>query len=352
MIKSNKRIEIVRSTGYGLSSMSQYLCDAIFRVLNKHYAHVGVTIVNNYSDFELIAKKEPDLVFLGMKFVLKNPGFDLRDSEKLWISDYLDQLGIAYTGSARKAQEYGVDKSLAKQRILDSGFETAKFYVSSRSSTQAGALLDFPLFVKPAGRGGGAGIDNDSVVYNSRQLEAKVRSVNANFQSDALVEAYLSGREFSVAVLKDEHSPGFRIMPIELTAQPNEQGERILSGQVKSANTEQAWEIVDMAVKSKVSKLAMDCFTALGARDYGRIDIRMDEAGIPHFLEANLLPNLGEGYGSFPKACVINLGLDYEDMILSITRLGLKRNQLIDDSKAEPIADLAVLPVLPILAPA
>jgi len=67
----------------------------------------------------------------------------------------------------------------------------------------------------------------------------------------------------------------------------------------------------------------------LGARDYGRIDIRLDATGTPHFLEANLIPSLISGYGSFPKACVMNIGLEYEPMIMRIANLGLSRN--IDD---------------------
>lgn len=99
----------------------------------------------------------------------------------------------------------------------------------------------------------------------------------------------------------------------------------MLSQAVKSADREQAVAVLDKAIYSKVTALALAVFTALGARDYGRIDIRMDEHGTPHFLEANLIPSLISNYGSFPKACVINLGLDYESMILRIVRLGFGR---------------------------
>ena len=115
-------------------------------------------------------------------------------------------------------------------------------------------------------------------------------------------------------------------MPIELIAPLNDKDTRILSGKVKSSNTEQAIAVTDAAVKSVVSELALDVFTALGARDFGRIDIRMDDQGVPHFLEANLIPSLISGYGSFPKACLLNLGLDYEPMIMNIAQLGLARS--------------------------
>jgi D-alanine-D-alanine ligase len=107
---------------------------------------------------------------------------------------------------------------------------------------------------------------------------------------------------------------------------------------VKSSNTEQAIEVIDKNIKTKVTTLATEVFYALGARDYGRIDIRLDAHGTPHFLEANLIPSLISGYGSFPKACMLNIDLDYESMILSIARLGLAHNMDANEEIIEPIA--------------
>jgi len=337
MTKVNKHIEIVRSTGYGLSSMSQASCDAIFDVLCKHYTSVGITIVNDLSDFKAVINRRPDLVFLGMKFVPVDHALGLADPAKAWIADYLDKRGIAYTGSDRMAHEFGVNKPLSKQRVLDAGLNTSKFYVARQNHPQVrdDMPLAFPLFIKPTSRGGGAGIDDNSVANNFVEMESKILSIATRLKSDSLVEEYLPGREFSVGVLKDEYSGEFSVMPIELIAQPNKQGIRLLSAQIKSSNTERALEVTDEIIKTKVTALAINAFHALGARDYGRIDIRMDSAGTPHFLEANLMPNLFSGYGSFPKACVLNMGLDYESMVLRIAGLGLARSTDMIDEEFE-----------------
>lgn len=328
MTKVNKYIEIVSSTGSGLSSMSRKSRDAVFAVLAKHYVRVGVTIVNNLSDLEALVARKPDLVFLGMKFVPADHALDLLDPGKIWITDYLEEHGIAYTGSNQMAHELERNKPLAKQRVLDSGLNTSKFYVARQNQPQSkeNATLTFPLFVKPTSRGGGQGIDNDSVANNFSELKSKVLSIATDLQSDSLVEEYLPGREFSVAILKDEHSSQFSVMPIELIAPPNKHGLRILSNQVKSSDTERFIEVTDEIIKAKVAALAINVFHALGARDYGRIDIRLDKIGTPQFLEANLIPSLIDGYGNFPKACLLNIGMDFEPMILSIVRLGLARN--------------------------
>lgn len=115
-------------------------------------------------------------------------------------------------------------------------------------------------------------------------------------------------------------------MPIELVAPKNINGARILSSRIKSANTEVVKELADPELKSKIVSFARDVFRALDARDYGRIDIRLDKNGEPNFLEANLIPSLIDGYGSFPKACAINENIGYEQMIMQI--VGLARSRI------------------------
>jgi D-alanine-D-alanine ligase len=328
MIKRNKHIEIACSTENELSSMSQKSRDAILDVLSQHYTKVCITIINNVLDLEALVARKPDIVFLGLKFIPLDPSLGFQDSNKIWISEYLDEYGIAYTGSNRMAHELELDKTLAKRRVQSSGLATSPFFVIKRGQplAQEDVFLAYPLFVKPTDRGGGLGIDSDSVVNNFEELCAKATSLATELRSDSLVEKYLPGREFSVAILKDEHSTAFSVMPIELVAPLDERGARILSKQVKSSDTEHFMEIIDEDIKTAVAALAMDVFYALGAQDYGRVDIRLDAAGAPQFLEANLIPSLIKGYGNFPKACMLHMQLDYDAMILHIVRLALTRS--------------------------
>lgn len=343
MAKNNKHVEIVRSTAKGLSSMSEESCASILMVLSKYFAEVGVTIINNLTELEALVAARPDLVFLGMEFIPSDPALGLADSNKIWLSDVFDHHEILYTGSTQIAHDLERNKPLAKQKVLDANLKTAAFCVIKQNqSLNVGDLnLEFPLFIKPTNRGGGLGIDSDSVVHNFEQLSSKVHSIATELQSDALVEEYLPGREFSVAILKDEYSTGFLVMPIELIAPADNRGSRILSSEIKSSNTEQALEVTDPAVKSKLTALALGVFDALAARDYGRIDIRLDANGTPYFLEANLIPSLISGYGSFPKACMLNIGLEYEPMIMKIAKLGMahKANDIADDPESDALIE-------------
>jgi D-alanine-D-alanine ligase len=189
------------------------------------------------------------------------------------------------------------------------------------------------MFVKPANRGGGLGIDSDSVVKNFMELKSKVNYISKKFNSDSLIEKYLPGREFSVAILKNKNNIGYTGMPLELIAPENEKGQRLLGSNVKSADAEHVKEVTDAKIRESIIKLAIDAFRSIGGRDYGRIDIRMDEHGVPHFLEANLIPSLIDNYGSFPKACALNQQISYEDMLLRITNLGMSRPYLASESQ-------------------
>ncbi len=327
MKKIQKHIEIVRSTISELSSLGRTSAEGIQTLLAQHYATVGITTVNNASDLQRLVLLQPDLVFVGMRFVPTDDTLGLRDPHKLWLADFLDEHQIAYTGSGHAAHELELDKSLAKQRAQSAGLQTSPFRVALQGqlAPESDLALTFPVFIKPTDRGGGAGVDTYSLAHTYADAVAKVQSLMDRMQADSLVEEYLPGREFSVAILKDEHVATYSLMPLELIAPADEHGIRILSSKIKSADTERFAPLTDEVLRKAVTALAIDVFHALGARDYGRIDIRLDVAGNPHFLEANLIPSLLNHYGNFPKACLLNADMDYETMLLHIVRLGFAK---------------------------
>jgi D-alanine-D-alanine ligase len=317
----------------------------MFAVLKNHYTEVRITTIDTLADLEALVARNPDLVFLGMKFIPVHPDLGFQDPEKIWVADYLDNHDIAYTGSGPLAHELELNKHMAKQYVMNAGLSTSLFYVAKQDHPLVcdDIKLTFPVFIKPTNRGGGLGIDSNSVAANFQELETKVKSIATNLHSDSLIEEYLPGREFSVTILKFKNSTEFSVIPLELVASADANGMRMLSGSVKSSNEEVILEVTDIAIRSAVCELAINAFIAIGARDYGRIDIRLDEHGIPHFLEANLIPSLIAGYGTFPKACLIGLGLDYEAMVLRIVELGMIRNTNIREDILEPIIPTTLL---------
>ena len=323
MTKLPLRIEVVRSNSKTLSSMSEASAKAIVSTLQRHYTDVVLINVDNAIDINALIARAPDLVFAGIHFVENEAPL----AGKVWLSDILDIHNIRYTGSIKGAHRLGLNKHLAKERIAESGLKTSPFSIVRREGESIMNKKDYsyPLFVKPSNKGGGQGIDEHSIVHNFEELESKTSMIHKVQKTDALIEQYLPGREFSVAVITDQKSGHLVAMPIELVATKDTNGDRMLSHRVKVSNAEDVVEVTNLIDRSKLTDFAIAIFEALGARDYGRIDIRYDQEETPHFLEANLIPSLIDGYGSFPKAYALNLGLTYDDMLLQIVSLAMQR---------------------------
>jgi D-alanine-D-alanine ligase len=324
MSKIDKYIEIVGSSNPRINAMAADSRLTILTTLSKIYTNVGITIVNNLADLEGLVAKKPDLVVLGMKLVLLDPEKSYDDSRKMWLSDYLEEHGIDYTGSDTAALTLEFDKHVAKQRVIDSGLQSSTYFISSVSQPTFTHNLRFPLFVKPTNRGDSKGIDERSVVYSDTDLEAKISSIHNDHSSDALIEEYLPGREFSVAVIKQPNSDSLLAMPVEITTPADAQGHSFLSEAVKEADSEQVLAVNDAELKEALNVLAIGVFKALGSRDYGRIDMRLDSLGAPSFIEANLMPGLSD-HGYLARCFDLNERIAYEDMIISIVSLGFDR---------------------------
>ena len=321
-MKTSTYIEVVRSDRKELSSLSIESAMAIVKSLSRQHENVSLTTINTTNDLDALIERKPDLVFIGMAYITDS----VESTQKVWLSEKLERAGIPFTGSPRSAHELGINKDRAKQRVSDRGLATANFcVVNTDQSYSQHKGLEFPLFVKPISGGGGQGVDEYSIVRTIKQLDDKISSIRDKHNADVIVENYLEGREFSVAIIKDRAFDTLIAMPLELIAPKDINGERMLGHEIKSSNQERAIGVNDPNERNLITKLALDVFHALGARDYGRIDIRCDSKGIPHFLEANLIPSLIEGYGSFPKAYKLNRDVGYDEMIKTIVSLGMSR---------------------------
>lgn len=323
MPKLPLRIEIVRSHFKHISSMSEVSANDIAATLAKHYSEVIVTHVDTVDHLKALVARQPDLVFAGIYHVTNE-----ETGEKIWLADELEKNAIRYTGSGKYANRLSLNKHLAKQRMVESGINTAAFTLARLED--AGEVnvekLSFPLFVKPNNKSGGQGVDEFSVVHTNEALQAKVRSIQAISETDALIEEYLSGREFSVGIIGDEN--GFIAMPLELIAEKDSNGDRIRSRAVKVSDAEDMRVITNLSERLNIGNFAVSAFQALGGRGYGRIDIRLDAFGVPYFLEANHIPSLIKSDSSFLRAYEATTGKEYESMIMHIVRLALERSPM------------------------
>lgn len=331
MKKIDKHIEIVHTANAQINTMGYKSCKLIQSALLKLYTSVEISQVNELFELEQIVSRRPDLVFLGLKRLPREGGFGDESMRSIWLSEYLDQHGIVYTGSSRGAIQLAINKYNAKSLISLAGLPTADYFKAAPGEylTASQLPLQFPLFVKPISSGGSKGIDADSVVRNFEEFQYKIAAIFERFGTSSLVEQYLEGREFSIALLGGPDGGKLTAMPIEIIPEANVCGDKILGRDVKKADTELVLPVVNSKLRDQLCDLAKNIFETLGARDFGRVDVRMDAHNNPYFLEANLIPGLSGGY--FTRACKFNQNMDYEDMIIRISKLALTRTADIQD---------------------
>jgi len=321
-IKINKTIEIVIVPNPGEANSHQDNVGIILeekkvlRILSKRYKNVSITEINSEEDLEKLVKRKPDLVFSGVKYFFFN-------NKNIWLNDYLEMFEIPYIASSKTALDNESNKNRAKKLMQKAKIKTADFFITNPGEYLDETLIPikFPLFIKPVTGGDSRGVDKNSIVFNFESFEAKVLDIKIKQNSPSLVETYLSGKEYSVGIFEDSIDGSLKAMPIEIIVEKNVDGHCILDFDVKKNDEEKVILVTDIKIFNKLSKLAKDSFKVLGGKSLGRIDIKMNHRGVPHFIEANLMPGLRKGY--FYRSCVLNLDMSYEDMIFSIANTGL-----------------------------
>jgi D-alanine-D-alanine ligase len=293
--------------------------DKILKILLKRYKRVSIVIIKNKKDLQKLVKRKPDLVFSGVKYFQFN-------KEKIWLNDYLEIYKIPYIASSKSALDNESDKDKAKKIVRLAKIKTADFFTTNPDEHLdiKSIPISFPLFIKPIKGGDSRGIDSSSIVHNFNSFKKKVLDIKKNHNLTSIAETYLTGKEYSVGIFEDSISGILRALPVEIIIKKNINGHSILDFNVKKNDEEKVIAVKDIKIFNEISKLAKDSFKAIGGKSLGRIDIKMNDQGTPYFMEANLMPGLRKGY--FYRACVLNLGMTYEDMIFTIANTGLSSN--------------------------
>ena len=321
-IKISKSIEIVIVHNPGEKNFHQDNVgiileeNKILKILSKRYTDVSITKIDNKKDLDRLLKRKPDLVFSGVKY------FNFND-KKVWLNDCLEAYDIPYIASSRTALDNESDKNLAKKLILKAKIKTADFFVTEpdQHQNESSIPISFPLFIKPVKGGDSRGIDSNSIAYNFSSFKKKVLEIKTKHNLSSLVETYLPGKEYSVGIFQDSINGTLIAMPIEIIIKKNINGHCILDFDVKKDDEEKVIAVTNKKILKKLSKLAKKAFKTLGGKSLGRIDIKMNHQGVPHFMEANLMPGLRKGY--FYRSCLLNLDMNYDDMIFNIANTGL-----------------------------
>lgn len=239
-----------------------------------------------------LAKCECDLIF---NLTESYAGDDRKDMN---IAAHLDLLGRTYTGSGPNGLYLAQDKSLAKKMFAFHHIRTPYFATSYRGRLDDHSHdIRFPLIVKPTSEDGSIGIDCDSVVGSVKELMQRIEYIQDEFDSPALIEEYIEGREIYAAVLGNDNAEVLPAIELDLSRLPK--GTPRIAGQDVKFNSEtDAYKLtksapaedLDEEMVEKISETALSAFHALKLRDYGRIDMRLTKAGELYVIEVNPNP--------------------------------------------------------------
>ena len=225
----------------------------------------------------------------------------------------LDVFDIPYTFSDPLVSALTLHKGLTKRVLRDCGVATTPFWEVNRPEDIEQVDLPFPLFVKPLAEGTAKGIDGASRVDNRAQLANTCERVLTEFRQPALVEPFLSGREFTVGITgtgSDAVALGTLEVVLLDGAEPHS---------YTYINKEQCEELCRYSLapedwSREAERLALEAWRALGCRDGGRIDLRADDRGRLQVMEANPLPGMHPEHSDLPILCTM-VGLPYLELI-------------------------------------
>ena len=201
----------------------------------------------------------------------------------------LDAYSIPYTFSDPLVLALTLHKGMAKRVIRDCGIPTPEFVIAESEQDIKNIKLPYPLFVKPNAEGSGRGITYNSKVRNPEELKVTCAGIWKERNFPLLIETYLPGREFTAGVLGTGEE-SFSVGAMEVLFRKTTK-ETVYSYDVKE-NFEQYIDYVlpEQEIIALCSEMALKIWKALGCRDGGRIDVRMDANGIINFMEVNPLP--------------------------------------------------------------
>jgi D-alanine-D-alanine ligase len=255
-----------------------------------------------------------------------------RESHVPAICEYL---GVRYTGSDPLALGLALHKGKAKEILAFRGIPTPAFALVERPEDIEQVRLPFPLFLKPVAEGSGKGVTVDNLCRTREQLRDRALYLLEAYRQPVLVETYLPGAEFTVAVLgngPDAHClpiVGFRFDQLPPGSLP-----------VYGFEAKWIWDVperplqifdcpapVPTGIARRIEEAALAAYHALGCRDWCRVDVRMDAAGTPNVIELNPLPGIIPDpamNSCFPKAARV-AGMTYDELVQEVVRIAWRR---------------------------
>jgi D-alanine-D-alanine ligase len=225
----------------------------------------------------------------------------------------LDAYRIPYTFSDAVVLAVALHKGLTKRIVRDAGVPTPDFAVVESMADLHAISLHYPLFAKPLAEGTGKGVTPQSRIENPEQLARVCSSVLEAYAQPVIVEEYLPGREFTTAIVGTAARAEV-IGSMEVVLLTTAEAHAYTYSNKEYCDDRVRYDLATGAVAQECADLALRAWRAIGGRDAGRIDIRMDAAGRASFIEVNPLAGLHPVHSDLPIICTL-VGVSFQNLI-------------------------------------
>jgi len=239
-------------------------------------------------------------------------------SREAQVPSVLEMLNIPYTGSDPQCLAICLDKSLTKKIVRLAGITTPQWRIVNSEQELVSRIwegISFPTIVKPASDGSSKGIRLNSIAHNAEDAARAAVELLSRYQQPVMIEEYIEGPEVTVGVVGN--TPPQIMGTMGITMKGSGRPPQIYSLEIKRDYLNNVDYTCPASLPEKViSKLndySIRAFETLGCRDFARLDFRIGASGIPHFIEINPLPGLG----------------NHSDLVIMATRTGWTYEQLI-----------------------
>jgi D-alanine-D-alanine ligase len=217
---------------------------------------------------------------------------------------------VPYVGSSVLASAVCMDKPASKALLRAAGLPVLSCVETSRQRAleapdelieRVEARFEYPVFVKPSKTGSSVGVHKAS---GRSELSYGIKQA-ARYDLDVMVEPGVNAREIECAVLGG-HDPAASVL-----------GEIVPAGEWYDYAAKYERDDTEYLIPPRIAPeavaacedMGLRAYQALGCRGYGRVDVRVDEAGTPHVLEVNTLPGM-TSHSLLPKLAA-HVGIDY-----------------------------------------
>jgi len=275
--------------------------------ISKALRSLGAEVVDiDVRDNNFQLPKDVDIAFIALHGTFGEDG---------QVQQILEERGVAYTGEGVEESRLAFDKIRSKEKFCQHGVRTPEWETIEADQHPR---MPPPIVIKAPRQGSTVGVH---IVKKVEELDAAIIGA-AKYDSELLIESFVSGRELTIGILGEQTLPILEIIPNGgvydftnkypfLNPQAGGGAEHVCPAEIDKEKT------------SEIQELALQAFRALGLRVYGRVDVILSESQEPFVLEINTIPGMTEA-SLLPEAAAA-AGISYVDLCARVIALSRTR---------------------------